>query len=106
MHHSSYLAFCSHTLLHFQITENLTIVDPTPEEEECGPVQVVVGVTPGGLITALQQLGHGTFTTQTLSAAIKVVMPSTTSTVNTILMHYIFFNIRGVSLEGNEQWFT
>ncbi|KAK3873203.1 hypothetical protein Pcinc_021772 [Petrolisthes cinctipes] len=59
-------------ITHLRITENLTIVDPTPEEEECGPVQVVVGVTPSGLITALQQLGQGTFTTQTLSAAIKL----------------------------------
>lgn len=86
-------------LLYFQITENLTIVDPTPEEEECGPVQVVVGVTPGGLITALQQLGQGTFTTQTLSAAIKVFMPYTTSIYCTLCYYvYCFIFIKLVIL--------
>ncbi|KAG7176928.1 Exosome complex exonuclease RRP42-like, partial [Homarus americanus] len=58
-------------ITHLRITENLTVVDPTPEEECCGPVQIVVGVTPKGLITATQQLGSGTFTPQTLSASIK-----------------------------------
>ncbi|XP_045621160.1 exosome complex exonuclease RRP42 [Procambarus clarkii] len=58
-------------ITHLRITENLTVVDPTPEEECCGPVQIVVGVTPKGLITATQQFGSGTFTPQTLSASIK-----------------------------------
>lgn len=48
------------------------MIDPTPEEECCGPVQVVVGVTPKGLITATQQFGAGTFAPQTLAAALKV----------------------------------
>ncbi|XP_071551479.1 exosome complex exonuclease RRP42-like [Panulirus ornatus] len=58
-------------ITHLRITENLTVVDPTPEEECCGPVQVVVGVTPQGLITATQQFGAGTFTPQTLNASLK-----------------------------------
>lgn len=58
-------------ITHLRITENLTVVDPTPEEECCGPVQIVVGVTPKGLITATQQFGSGTFTPLTLSASIR-----------------------------------
>ncbi|KAK7074882.1 Exosome complex component RRP42 [Halocaridina rubra] len=58
-------------ITHLRITENLTVVDPTPEEECCGPVCVVVGVTPNGFITATQQFGGGTFTPQTLATAIK-----------------------------------
>ncbi|KAK8390341.1 hypothetical protein O3P69_010192 [Scylla paramamosain] len=60
-------------ITHLRITENLTVIDPTPEEECCGPVQVVVGVTPKGLITTTQQLGAGTFAPQTLSASLKVI---------------------------------
>ncbi|XP_068226656.1 exosome complex exonuclease RRP42 [Palaemon carinicauda] len=58
-------------ITHLRITENLTVIDPTPEEECCGPVAVVVGVTPKGQITATQQLGSGTFTPRTLSSSIK-----------------------------------
>lgn len=58
-------------ITHLRITENLTVVDPTPEEECCGPVRVVVGVTPKGFITATQQFGSGTFTPQTLSSSLK-----------------------------------
>ncbi|KAG0729376.1 Exosome complex exonuclease RRP42 [Chionoecetes opilio] len=58
-------------ITHLRITENLTIVDPSPEEECCGPVQVVVGVNPKGLITATQQFGAGTFAPQTLADSFK-----------------------------------
>ena len=56
----------------FQITENVTIVDPTPEEECCGPVSLIVGITPKGAITATQLLGSGSFTPQTMLSCIKV----------------------------------
>ncbi|XP_063609050.1 exosome complex exonuclease RRP42-like [Penaeus indicus] len=58
-------------ITHLRITENLTVVDPTPEEECCGPVRVVVSVTPQGFITATQQFGSGTFNPQTLTASLK-----------------------------------
>lgn len=49
------------------------MVDPTLEEECCGPVRLIVGVTPQGAITASQQLGSGTFSPQTLMNELKVV---------------------------------
>ncbi|CAL4167116.1 unnamed protein product [Meganyctiphanes norvegica] len=58
-------------ITHLRVSENLTVVDPTPEEECCGPVRVVVGVTPRGTITATQQFGAGTFAPQTLAACLK-----------------------------------
>ncbi|MCL4117883.1 UNVERIFIED_CONTAM: hypothetical protein GTU68_014934 [Idotea baltica] len=58
-------------ITHLRICENLTIVDPTLEEECCGPMRLVVGVTPQGTITTCQQLGAGTISPQTLLNELK-----------------------------------
>ena len=55
-----------------QISEGVTVVDATTEEEQCGAVSVVVGVAPSGTICSVNLLGHGTIGPQTLANALKV----------------------------------
>uniref|UniRef100_A0A6A7FX75 Ribosomal RNA-processing protein 42 n=3 Tax=Hirondellea gigas TaxID=1518452 RepID=A0A6A7FX75_9CRUS len=58
-------------ITHLRISEGVTVVDPTSEEEQCGPVSVVVGVAPNSTICAVHLLGPGTIGPQTLQAALK-----------------------------------
>ncbi|KAA0203361.1 hypothetical protein HAZT_HAZT006677 [Hyalella azteca] len=59
-------------ITHLRISEGITIVDPTIEEEQCAPVSVVVGVAPNATICAVHLLGPGTIGPHTLKKALKV----------------------------------
>lgn len=56
----------------FQVCENVTVVDPTLEEEQCGPVSAVVGVAPCGTVCSVHLPGPGTIAPHTLRSVIKV----------------------------------
>lgn len=53
------------------------MADPTEMEEQCGPLKVVVGVALDGTIKAVQLVGPGTISPNTLKQALKVFSTST-----------------------------
>lgn len=58
-------------LTHLRVCENVTVVDPTLEEEQCGPVSAVVGVAPCGTICSVHLPGPGTIAPHTLHSVVK-----------------------------------